>query len=675
MPFASRSSRSSTPAFGLLHGPRGIAAIALAVGLLLAGGAARAADTYWLPGTSASQWSTAGNWSNGVPGSTTNALTGTAGMDAILGAGAQAKTLYIQGPIGGQSTLSSGTLTLSDQLWINITSGSTEATTVPLRLYDAGSAPVSVTANNVTLAADPGSQGGILLDSQPGGSVSLAATDSITIGYDGDGSFVRNAPVFGNAHGTSSITADTIKVSVTASAGNIDYNRIETTNAGQTVTAANLQLGIAGRNAVATAEAGSWSIGTTVLGVESTAAGNQLTVSHGGTFTNSGAFTVGVNGSNNFVNVGFNGVGGSAGALRMTGPNDLVIGSGTAGQNNSFNVNRAGSTLSVNGNVVVGVDGSNNEFRVTADASASSGGARLGVNAGSSGNIASGSGASWTMNGFVRVGDKGSDNQLIVDGGTVTLTGVGKNLYVGYDKSASWNGVGAVNGGTLSVKAAGADLVVSGNVTGTGANSTNNYVVAYLGGVIDANRTLVGDGGQIWGYFGTIKGGYHRGRRRGDHARSFARYEPHLHRQRRPVERRHVRRDDRRPEEFHRRRRHAHARRLLRARAHRHHRSRHGLHHRPLRHALRRLLVDHGPAGGSHGGLQLSRPQRDRDHQGCGRARDRDGLGRRRRRPPRLLPRPPRAPRPEAAPTGRLNRVTRDGLTLFGCLTVPGQTG
>jgi len=192
-----------------------------------AGTAAPAADSYWQSGTTpGSTWSNGANWSNGVPGSTTNALTGTAGMDAILGAGAQAKTLYIQGPIGGQSTLSSGTLTLSDQLWINIASGTAQATTVPLRTYDPGSAPVSVTANNATLGADPGNQGAVMLDSQAGGNVTFAVTNTLTIGYDGSGNSVYSYRY--PSGGTGSITANTIQTSVIATAGADDYNLIRT---------------------------------------------------------------------------------------------------------------------------------------------------------------------------------------------------------------------------------------------------------------------------------------------------------------------------------------------------------------------------------------------------------------------------------------------------------------
>ena len=501
---------------------RGLAAAAVAAGLLGTGllctsTAARAADTSWTSGTTPGAWSTAGNWSNGVPDSTTNAYTTSSGASILLGAGAQAKTFFVEGPIGGESVLVSGSLALSDQLWINIASGNALNTAVPLRLYDPGSAPVSVTANNATLGADPGNQGVVMLDSRTGGNVTFAVTNTLTIGYDGSGNAVYSYRY--PSGGTGSITANTIQTSVIATAGADDYNLIRTYNPGDSVTATNLVLGVNGSRGGADNYGGNWTIANTSLGDQSTSGTNYITITDGGTFTNSGAFAVGVRGSGNYVQVGYADQyvtpSGSNGTLRLTGPNDLVIGLESTADNNSVVVREA-STLSANGNIVVGIDGTNGQFNVNGGSTVTSGGARLGVNAGSSGNAVQVYGATWTMNGSVRVGDKGSDNEFVIGaeftaggtvGGTVTLTGAGQNFYVGYDRSATGNTLAVVGANsTLSVKAAGADLVVSGNVTGTGANSTDNLLFVYEGGVIDANRTLVGDGGQISGDLGTIKG-------------------------------------------------------------------------------------------------------------------------------------------------------------------------
>ena len=507
MVFTPPQASASGLRFWLRRLVRSAAPLAVAASLFAAGSAAQADDSYWNSGTAAGNfWSTGTNWSNGVPTSTTNALTTSSGASIILGSGAQAKTLYVEGPLGGESQLTAGDLTLSDQLWINVDTGTAGGTI--LRLYDGGSAPVSVTANNATLGADPGKQGNIILDSQSGGNVSLNVTNTLNIGYDGSGSYVYSYPFIPTTSGSVSITAGTIQVSGLSTAGQSDYNYIGTYNTNHSVTATNLNIGIAGDQGGAENYGGSWNIGNTAIGGLATSGSNYLTVTDSGTFTNTGAFTVGVNGSNNSVYVGYaDGYGTTNGTLLLTGSNDLVIGSGANSHDNSVNVYYAGSTLSANGNVVVGLDGNNNDFRVSNGSTVSSGGARLGVNAGSHDNTATlgGYNTTWTMDGSVRVGDKGSANTFFVDGGTVTLTGTGKNFYVGYDKSASNNALVVLNSGTLSVKATGADLVVSGNVTGTGANSSGN-ILAIAGGVVDANRTLVGDGGQIWGFDGSIKG-------------------------------------------------------------------------------------------------------------------------------------------------------------------------
>ena len=483
-----------------------------AASLFVTGATARAADTYWQSGTSSAlSWSGSSNWSNGVPDATTNALTTATGANILLGSAAQAKTFFVDGPVGGESTLTSGTLTLADQLWINVATGTTESTAVPLRLYDGGSAPVSVTANNVTLGADPGKQGAVILDSRAGGNVSLHVTNTLNIGYDGSGNYVYSYPFIGSgtASGSVAITADTIQLSGLSTAGQTDYNYIGTYNVNHSVTATNLNIGVGGQQGGAENFGGTWNITNTALGGLSTSGSNYLTITDSGTFNNSGAFTVGVRGSNNTVYVGYtDGHATTKGTLQLTGSNDLVIGSGSTADNNQVVVDLA-STVSANGNIIVGLDGTNGSFELRHGSTATSGGVRLGVNAGSGGNqFGVYGGSNFTTNGTVRVGDKGTQNIFgIIDGGTATLTGAGKNFYVGYDKSADGNGaIVSGTGSTLSVKATGADVVVSANVSGTTGDSSFNVLLVADGGVVDANRVLVGSGGQIWGDNGTIKG-------------------------------------------------------------------------------------------------------------------------------------------------------------------------
>ena len=68
------TARASCSGLSLPRLVRGLAVVTVAAGLLVAGNAARAADTIWTSGTTPGAWSTAGNWSSGVPDSTANAL-------------------------------------------------------------------------------------------------------------------------------------------------------------------------------------------------------------------------------------------------------------------------------------------------------------------------------------------------------------------------------------------------------------------------------------------------------------------------------------------------------------------------------------------------------------------------------------------------------------------------
>jgi hypothetical protein len=467
---------------------------------------AQTPSTQWTSGT-AGAWSNAANWDNGVPGSGTNAIITSNGAIITLGSGAAANTLFVQGPEGGESQLSAGDLTLADQLWINVATGTTGGTI--LRFYDGGSSPVSVLTDKATLGADPGNQGNIILDSRAGGNVTFAVTNTLDIGYDGSGSSVYTYPFIGTASGSASITAGTIQLSGLSTAGQTDYNSIGTYNVNHSVTATNLHVGVYGSQGGADNYGGTWTIGNTSLGGLATSGSNSITITDSGTFTNTGAFAVGVNGSNNSVYVGYaDGYATTNGTLLLTGTNDLVIGSGSTANNNQVVVALA-SSLSANLNIIVGIDGTNGAFELRNGSTATSGGVRLGVNAVSDGNrFGVYEGSNFSTNGTVRVGDEGTNNTLfIATGGTVTLTGAGKNFFVGYDTSAQGNAVFVSGtGSTLSVKATGADVVVSANVTGTTGASSSNFLVVADGGVVDANRVLVGNGGQIWGNDGTIQG-------------------------------------------------------------------------------------------------------------------------------------------------------------------------
>lgn len=465
-------------------------------------------------------WSTAGNWLTDV----STQVAPTFSFDAFLpsgptnktinlGSGAQAKSLF---PQADGYTIQNGDLTLANQLWLNETSGTTS-----FQLSSNGSnGTVSVNAPRVTIGADAASvRNDVSLRTVIGGTTSLTATDKIVIGYDGNANSLTlnysgtSAPVL-NSSGAATITAPTIQMSVAATAGSAGeqgegWNWLGTYSSDAVVNATDVVIGVAGKLGGAENYGGTWNVTNTTLGQVAGSAGNYLTVAGNGTYTNSGAFTVGLSGSNSTVYVGdADLVSGKSGTLTLTGTtNDVVIGANVGANDNQLFVD-VGSSFSTPMNVVVGQFGSGNGFAVAGGSSAISGGLRVGVDAGSTENGAGVSGnALWTMNGSARVGDAGSDNTFLIMGGTVALTAPGKNFYVGYNKSASDNVV-TLFGPTskLEVKAAGADVVISANAAGSGANATGNLLGLMGGATVDATRVLIGDGGSLLGDAGTITG-------------------------------------------------------------------------------------------------------------------------------------------------------------------------
>ncbi|MEI8368834.1 MAG: hypothetical protein WCJ31_10425 [Planctomycetia bacterium] len=460
-------------------------------------------------------WGTSGNWltdlgTNDVPTSTLNATLpgGPTNQTINLGSGAQAKSLF---PQADGYTIQNGDLTLADQLWLNETSGTTS-----FRLSSNGSSGnVSVNSPRVTVGAEAASvRNSLMLQTATGGTASLTATDSIQIGADGNFNSLTinysgtSAPASGI--GTASITAPTIQISSGTTAGSAfeGWNWLGTYSDGATVSVSNLVVGVNGSQGGAENYGGTWNVTNTTLGEQSSSTDNYLTVGGNGTYTATGAFTVGLSGDNNTVFIGDSSlVSAQNGTLTLSGTADVVIGANAGADTNALQV-EAGSSFSAPKNIVVGQFGSNNQFAVGDGSTVTSGGARLGVNAGSTGNLAGiVGGGSWTMNGSVRVGDAGSGNSFLILDGTTTLTEPAKNFYVGYNKSAS-NNLLSLSGSTsrLEVKATGANVVISANAAGTGPNATGNVAGVFDGATIDATGVLVGDGGKLVGDRGTITG-------------------------------------------------------------------------------------------------------------------------------------------------------------------------
>ena len=410
--------------------------------------AAHAADSYWsgnAGSTGAGDWGTAGNWDSGVPTVTDNAIL----PDPLSGSGNYVITL--------------GTNAVAKSLFVQ---GGDVLATPPAYQFETGTLTLAdqlwINSSTVDTFLSIGSGATVVT---PNGTVGAAASTNrnelsvvsggalnvsgqLNVAY--EGSSYAGLYVYGSA------TLGTLNVGGLATANSASVYNYGTLDVGTLV------LGDAGNNVYAGFWNGSTTTtGETVIGNAVGADMNELDVLYGGQWTNSGALTLGRSGAGNIVYVGYEPDSLGTGTLTMTGSNDIVIGQNAGAHENWLVVTGVGSTRTTPAGLIVA--------------------------------------------NTVRVGDKGSDNQFFINGGTVTLTGTGKNFFVGYEKSANDNRLVLANSGTLVMQDATSDLVISAN-QGSGADSSGNLVDVSDGGLLDVTRTLVGTGGSLTGDGGTIGG-------------------------------------------------------------------------------------------------------------------------------------------------------------------------
>jgi len=477
--------------------PRCLAAACLT---LAAAGAATAGvpDSYWItPSATPGDWSDNANWTPGAPGSENNAFiqSGT-GATANLGAAAVAKTLFVE----GSGTLRSGTLTLTattGNLWMDKGGG----TTLTLQAGP-GLGDVRVTTPTATIGATDTANGidvggyletNVLNLDAVGGSATLDVTGDLNIGYDGSG----NAVQILNGSAPAAVSAGSIKVSIASTSGAADYNWIGTYIPQATLTATNLQVGYAGDKGGAENVGGTWTVTNTIIGDQAGSNDNYVSVYGSGTITNNGQMVVGLSGTGNRLNVGYESDPGSL--IMAASPNDLEIGSLAGATFNGLSV-YADSRLTVNKRIVVGNAGDDSSFEALEDSTVVCGG--IDVGRVSSRNVVGfENNADITVNGSVRVGDNGSDNSFsIFTGSVVTLTAANKDFTIGA------SGTTASNGNTLLVRHPGSKLVLQGantalwisGVFGAGGGSGNMAEVRD-GGTIEAENVVVGPGGTLAG--------------------------------------------------------------------------------------------------------------------------------------------------------------------------------
>lgn len=405
-----------------------------------------AVDTQWTGAVDA-LWATPGNWTAGAPTASDNAFLPSPlapNATITLPAAAAANRLTAN---AGTYTLTSGTLTLADNLYVDSASA---ALTI-----SGGARVVSPTA---TVGISGGNSANRLSVASR-----LSVPGTLNVGYDGTGN------LFEALAGGSASIGDLWIGGVATSASNS-----ATVAATGTVAASNSVIVGFGGRANQLSVSGLVTTAQTFLGYQTGADANVATVAAGGRWTNAGPITVGLASSTNSFQV-------TSGTLTVTGlANDVIVGDGATAHGNSMVV--TGGSFSSQAALVIGKSGTGNSFVATSGAQVSNANVRFGLNAGSVGNTGtvSGAGTVWTITNKLRVGSDGNDNTLAITGGGVV--NVSSDVFVGGTSVGS-----SVSGNTITVTGSGSTLSI--------ASGTADLVVAY--GTGTANVVTVADSGTL----------------------------------------------------------------------------------------------------------------------------------------------------------------------------------
>jgi len=234
--------------------------------------------------------------------------------------------------------------------------------------------------------------------------------------------------------------------------------------------------------------------GNSTIGLNTTAKTNQVIVSDAGSsWSMSGNLVLGSSGSyellvisngakvvNNFGNIALN-AGSTGNSAIVTGSNSLWtnagnVNVGNAGGFNSLTVsNGATVAIAITSGINVGNIGASNQLTITSGGVVTTGGAKMGLGPFSGGNVAivSGSGSLWTNNGELDIGPSGSfNNLLITNGGQMFSAG-------------AFIGANAVQGGSGN-----SNLVV---LAGQGSSWTNTAGLG-LGNIGSYNQLVISNG-------------------------------------------------------------------------------------------------------------------------------------------------------------------------------------
>lgn len=413
----------------------------LLVTAVVAGGGSRAVaiDTQWT-GAASALWTTAGNWTAGVPTSSDNAqLVSPASNTTIDLSGTQGAN-QLQVVAGGTYTLSStagGVLSLSDQLFLFSDGSSRSSLTI--------GGDLTVNSPNGAMGTGTNTVGSTLTVN---GQAKVAITDTFNVGYESRDNVLQVSGTF---------RAGNLFVGTLATGTSNDLNIT-----GGTVTATNsLVVGSAGsfNSLVSTGTLTVTGPGGVDIGTAVTATSNSLSL-NAGAFSATNTLIVGRAGDSNSFTV-------QLGSTATTGQVRIGLDAGADG--NSATLTGAGSQWTANGTVIVGNFGDTNSLTVLNGGAMTVSGLSknlwIGKETGSDNNVVTVDGAGSVLN------VTGAGSEVVIS----ATNGTGNKLVLSNSGSANVNSIQTGPGGTLQIGDTGAAGFLKSTATITGNSGGGGF--------------------------------------------------------------------------------------------------------------------------------------------------------------------------------------------------------
>ncbi|HPA19385.1 MAG TPA: hypothetical protein PLU30_16685 [Verrucomicrobiae bacterium] len=483
--------------------------------------AAAAPGTWWTNGSAS--WFTTGNWSAGVPDSSTYAFITNGGTAQIAGGAAVANVLDIQ---NGMLSLTGGSLDLNGLI---ATNGASSDILVNGGWLTSRGSTMSNLANFVI--GDTG--GGATFEAQGG---AHAFANNLVVGNISDGNqmLVTTGAMVANGIGyignDSASSGNAVLVTGTGSlwtnrgelyVGRSGWGNSLTISNGGVVNNNHGYVGNyagASNNAVLVTGSGSLWINRGELNVGNAGSGNSLTISNGGFVQNVNSRVGNASGSNAVIVTGGGSVwtNGNAMYLGVSGSsnNKLTISDGgvvfdfsadigwSSCTRNTATVTGTGSVWNSGGSLSVGSYGWDNALTISNGGAVHDNNGYVGYNAASASNntvLVTGTGSVWSNRSDLTVGNAGSGNSLTVADGAVVHD---NNGYVGYQTSTTNNAVWVTGGGSLWSNRS--DLYVGNYGSGNSLTVSNGGIVHDNNGFVgyntssSSNAVWVTGGGSLW---------------------------------------------------------------------------------------------------------------------------------------------------------------------------------